>query len=170
MKRLGLIAALLALAAPSFAQVDAKVSKELQVGYAKMIGKLKSKDVKGMMTMVTKDAVIKEMGQTMTRDQFEANVKQQLGMMEFISASIKFQKLTVKNGVATTEHTETVKFKMPGGADGKLAVMDMVAKYKATFKNVGGDWKLHRSEGIGMPEMKMNGKAVNPMTMQPLDK
>jgi ketosteroid isomerase-like protein len=161
MKRIGLIAALFALAMPALGQVDAKVEKALQAGYKKVIAAMKKKDIKGVMAELTPDATMTEMGRTMNRAEMEAMLKQQLPMMDLQSASIKFSKLTAKGNTASGEYTEIMKAKVPG-PDGKKGLMESVAKYKGSFKKVGGVWKMHSSETIGTPKMKMNGKPFNP--------
>jgi ketosteroid isomerase-like protein len=161
MKRLGLVAALIAIAVPALGQVDAKVEKELLAGYGKVVAALKKKDAKGVVAYMTPNATMKQMGQTMTRAQFEPMLKQQIQMVDVQSASIKFSKLVAKGDTANAEYTEYVKAKTKT-PDGKGALMEMVSKYKGTFKKMGGEWKLHSSETIGAPKMTMNGKPMNP--------
>jgi ketosteroid isomerase-like protein len=161
MKRLALAVCLLALSGVAMAQVDKKAEKELQAGYGQIIAAMKKGDVKAVMNKMTPDATMVEAGQTMTRAQFEPLLKQQMAMMTLQSASIKFSKLVVKGNVADTEYAEsmTAKVKTP---DGKTSNMSMKSKYKGTFKKIGGDWKMHRSETVGTPEILMNGKPFNP--------
>ncbi len=160
MKRLGLVAVLLSLAAPVFAQVDAKVEKELQASYKKVNAMLKKKDITGVMSMMTPDATTKEMGETKTRAQFEQSLKQNIAGLDLQSASIKFKKVVVKGGLAMTDYTEAVKATMVG-PDGKPNKMEITSVYKTTFKKVGGDWKMHRSETLGTPVIRLNGKPFN---------
>ncbi len=148
-------------AVPVLAQVDHKAEKELEAGYQKIVAMMKKKDVKGVMSMLTPDATMTEMGKTMTRAEFEPMLKQQFAGMQIESANIKFTKLSVKGNLAESEYTELMKAKV-AGPNGKTANMGMKSRYKGTFKKMGGAWKLHRSETLGMPEMTMNGKPFNP--------
>ena len=161
MRQFAVAACLLVVAGSAFAQVDKKAEKELLAGYNQIISAMKKKNTKAVMSKMTPDATMIEAGQTMTRAQFEPMLKQQLAIMDLQSASIKFSKLAVKGNVADTEYTEqmTAKVKTP---DGKVSNLAMKSKYKGTFKKVGGDWKLHRTETIGKPESTLNGKPFNP--------
>src|SRR5207249_829765 len=94
MRRLSILIVLAALAAPAFGQVDKKVAKELQAGYAKVIAAIKKKDIKGVMSHMTADVTMKEMGQTMNRAQSEAMMKQQMPMMDLQSSTITFSKVS----------------------------------------------------------------------------
>jgi ketosteroid isomerase-like protein len=166
MKKLGLIAALFALAVPALGQVDAKLEKEMRASYNRVIAAMKKKDVKGVMAEMTSDATMTEMGRKMSRAEMEAMLKQQMPAMDVQSATIKFSKLTAKGNTANAEYTETMKVKVPGPS-GKPGLMESVAKYRGAFKKVGGVWKMHSSELIGTPKMKMNGKPFNPMGAPP---
>jgi len=161
MKRAFLALALAAMTVPALAQVDAKAAKEIRVAYDKVVAALKKKDVKTVMSMMTPDVKMKEMGRTMTRAEFEPMMAQQLQMMELQSADIKFSKLAVRGNTAQAEYRETMraKLKMPDGKSGQL---HSVANYKSTFKKMGGQWKLHYSETLGTPKMTLNGKPFDP--------
>ena len=161
MRKAILTIALLAFAAPIFAQVDHKVEKELQASYGKVIAAIKKKDVKTVMSLMTPDATMKEMGQTMKRDQFEAMFTQQIKVLELESSTLTFSKVAAKGNVATTEYVENTHAKMPG-PDGKPAKYVIKTNYKTIFKKIGGDWKMHKSESVGMPIMTVNGKPFNP--------
>jgi ketosteroid isomerase-like protein len=153
-------AALLAL--PALAQVDKATEKELRASYGKVIAAMKKKDAKGVVAQMTPDATMKEMGQTLTRAQFESMLPQQLAMIDVQSADIAFSRLTVKNGLANADYTETMKAKLKS-PDGKSSNLETVAKYHSVFKKMGSEWKIKSSEMIGKPDVKVNGK---PMTMQ----
>ena len=154
-----LVIAILSLSTPMFAQIDAKVERELQSSYAKVIVAMKKKDVKGIMNMMTLDATFNEIGQKMTRDKFEQQLTTSIKTTQFESSLLIFSKIVVNSGVAHTEYTEFAKVKMPG-MDGKTANFEMKTKYKSTFKKIGKDWKMQYNETVGTPEVKMNGKPV----------
>jgi ketosteroid isomerase-like protein len=161
MRRFGIAACLLILAGPVLAQVDKKAEKELLAGYQQIITAMKNKDLKAVMAKMTPDATMIENGRTMTRAQFEPILKQQMGMMKLQSASIKFSKVVVKGNLANTVYAEQMTAMIPG-PDGKPATVAVRSNYTGTFKKVGGDWKMHRSETVGTPTMTMNGKPFNP--------
>ena len=161
MRRLLLSAAALMLVLPAAAQVDAKLEKEIRASYNKVVAALKRKDVKAVMSQMTPNATMKEMGRTMTRAEFEQTLKQQIPMMDVQSAAVKFSKLSRKGDTANAEYTETMKAKLKT-PDGRTALMEGVAKYRAVFKKAGSDWKMHFSETVGQPKMKVNGKPFNP--------
>ena len=160
MKRLALVAALVAVTVPVLGQVDKKVEKELQSGYAKVIAAIKKKDANAVMKSMTADATMTEMGRKMTRKEFEPMLREQIKSVDVQSSTIKFSKVTAKGGTANAEYTETMKGKMKT-PDGKTAQLESTSKYKAVFKTVGGEWKLKSSETIGSPEVKLDGKPVN---------
>ena len=161
MKRFALVAAALAMAAPAFGQVDKKVEKELQASYKTLVAQLKKKDISGVMNHMTADATLTENNHKMTRAEFETVLKSQIHMMDLQSSSIKFTKLTAKNGIAKGEYVETAKAKItpPGG---KVSLMESVTRYRATFKKVGKVWKLHSSANVGQPKMTMDGQPFDP--------
>jgi ketosteroid isomerase-like protein len=157
--------AVLALAAPAFGQVDAKVEKELQASYAKLVAAMKKKDVKGVIDRMTPDAKMKEGKRIVTRAQLESQLNMQLGMMDLQSSQLKFTKLAAKGDTAKSEYTETMKMKVQFPGDKEPAIMTSTGKYRTTFKKVGGDWKMQYSENVGAPKMLKNGK---PFSLQPM--
>jgi ketosteroid isomerase-like protein len=161
MKRFSMILAAVALSAalvPACAQVDAKAKGELLAAYGKVVAALKKKDLKTLMSMITPDAVMKEAGQTMNRAQFEATMKQQLPMMDLVSAKMNITKLVVKGDTASAEYTEDAVAMMTGAPGGKKQKYEMSTKYKGTFKKVGGEWKMRTSETVGQPKILIDGK------------
>ncbi len=151
----------LVLASPVLAQVDHKAEKEILRSYEKVVSALKKKDIKGIMSMMAPDIKIIEMGQTMNRAQFEANLKAQLPQIEFQKSKVTFSKLIVKGNVAATELTEAVQIKAKG-PDGKLSLIDMKRNYKSEFQKIGTVWMMKSSESIGLPEILVNGKKPAP--------
>lgn len=166
MKRLGIIAVLAMFALPALGQIDAKVEKELQASYKKVVAAIKKKDVKAIMNHMTPDATMTEMGHKMTRAEFEPMLKQRIPMLDLQSSTIKFTKVTAKGDLATTEYTETMTAKMKT-PDGKSGLLESASKSKTTFKKIGGDWKMKDSVTIGTPTMKLDGKAMNMPTGAP---
>ncbi|MEP6754605.1 MAG: nuclear transport factor 2 family protein [Chthonomonadales bacterium] len=166
MRKLLFVLGAIVVSTSALAQVDKKVEKELQAAHLKVMAALKKKDVKGVTNSMTDDAVMKEMGQTMNKKQFETMLTTNLGMIDIVSADVKFSKLVVKGNVATTEYVENSKVKVKNPS-GKTSLMATESKYKTTFKKIGGDWKMAMSEEVGMPKMMMDGKPFDPTVPAP---
>jgi ketosteroid isomerase-like protein len=166
MRRWALAVALAAIAVPAVGQVDTKLAKEMKASYNRVISAMKRKDVKAVMAEMTPDCTMKEMGQTITAKEFEPMLTQQIQMMDLQTSEIKFSKLSGKGNAAKGEYTESMKAKMKT-PDGKTGIFTSLAKYRATFKKMGGKWKLHYSEAVGTPKMTLNGKPFNPMAAAP---
>src|SRR5579883_1964483 len=100
MGALATMAALASLTQGAIAQ-DAAAKQAIQAQYSKFVAALKRKDTKTMMALLTPDFTSKlPGGQTMNRQQFEANLASLMAPGETIqSASAVVQKLTPGKGV-----------------------------------------------------------------------
>lgn len=126
-----------------------------------------TKDASWFDKMTTPDFTEVMMGQTMTKQQAMAGMKQQFQTVE--SCKAKFQILTAKvvNGKGLASAKGNFIMIMKPGADKKKHTMTMSMKTKETWVRSGNAWKLQKLEEQGQGKMLMDGKPFDPSKMMP---
>lgn len=118
--------------------------------------------------VTTPDFTETMMGQTMTKQQSLANMKQQSQMMESCKAKFKLLSAKVVNGkgIAASKGSFVMVMKpMSQGAAKQTMTIDM--QTQETWVRSGGTWKLQRLVEVGKSKMTMNGKPFDPTKMAP---
>ena len=149
--------------------VNADVRAELQKEYDRYIKAYKSHDLKTLDAMATPDFKMKMGNTVMDRTQAMAMMKQEFASMpKGGEATVKVGKITTKGNTVIAVSTGSFKNKMKG-PDGKWHQMAGSGKSRETFVKTPSGWKIKLVEQLSM-SMTMDGKPVDPMTMQPIKK
>ena len=126
-----------------------------------------TKDASWFDKITTDDFTETMMGQTITKQQAMAGMKQQFQTVESCKAKFKILTAKVVNGKGIATAAGNFTMIMKPGADKKKHTMTMSMRTKETWVRSGNAWKLQKLEEHGQGQMKMDGKPFDPSKMMP---
>ena len=127
-----------------------------------------TKDASFFDKMTTPDFTEVMMGQTFTKAQSMANMKQQFQTVESCKAKFKVlsSKVVGNNGFSSARGRFVMIMKPMSKGD-KKHTMEIDMKTKETWVRTPAGWKLKKLEELGKGKMLMDGKPFDPSKMAP---